>query len=132
MANYIPKSITYIHHMNWNNHVFPVETGKNLDTAYKWADRNYPKSIQQPKTEIKDNEPFTNVKIVSYTHRKDNTVYNVSVDGMIVDMREDVIHECLMNTSIVKGVLEGEFVWAKYGGHMKLVRVGSDIHKKFL
>ena len=38
----------------------------------------------------------------------------------------------MLTNGIVKGILQGEFVWAKVGSEMKLVRIGSVLHSSLI
>ena len=147
-AGYLPKSITYVCSAGYDIEIgfddaddvdtiasckviptFPVETGKKLDTAIKWTGLKSPKIIET------ENLPIKNVKIVDLDYRGNGgRAYKVILDDLYyVDMREDVILECIHNCGIEKGgKINGEFVWAKYGNHMKLIRVGSSLHEKFI
>jgi hypothetical protein len=78
------------------------------------------------------NEPISELKVVELERRtQGGRAYKVvHYGGYLVDMREDVIMDVIFNAGIDEGgVLKGEFVWARHGSEMKLVRVGSQLHK---
>lgn len=104
---------------------FPVEDGKKLDTAISWSD------LTNPPIDVLENTPIQNIRVASLEHRGNGgRAYKVIINDLYyVDMREDVILDTMITCGIEKGaVLKGEYVWAKYGAQMKLVRVGSQMH----
>jgi hypothetical protein len=107
---------------------FPVEDGKKLDAAIKWT------KLKNPRMETLDNSPIKSIIVCNLEERGNGgRAYKVIVDNKFyVDMREDVILDTMINCGIEKGaILKGEYVWAKYGSNMKLVRVGSSLHAHF-
>lgn len=107
---------------------FPVEYGKKLDTAIKWTGLKKPKQIELL------NSPIKKVRICNLEERGNGgRAYKVLInETYYVDMREDVVLETIINCGISKGgILQGEYVWVKYGANMKLVRIGSGLHKTF-
>jgi len=149
MANnrYIPKSITYVHDKPetieeyWEDSdvlmnkikvaaTWPVETGKDLDKAIQWAGGE-----KVAKQVVVDNDPIDNIKVIGLDIRGNGgRAYKVVVDDLYyVDMREDVILDVMFETGIQPGgKLNGTFIWVKYGAQLKLVRVGSELHKEFV
>lgn len=107
---------------------FPVEDGKKLDTAISWT------GLKNPKIDVLDNEPLSNIKVCDLEHRGNGgRAYKVIIhDKYYVDMREDVILDTMITNGVdVGGILKGTYVWAKYGAQMKLVRVGSYAHQLY-
>jgi len=108
---------------------YPVEDGKSLDNAIKWS------GLDKPLIESFDNTEIDNIKVCCLDYRGNGgRAYKVIInDKFYVDMREDVILDTMITCGIEKeGILKGKYVWAKYGGNMKLVRVGSYSHSIYL
>lgn len=114
---------------------FPVESGdeKSMKRAKDWAEQQY---YQQPKrtaqyTEV-DNKPITNIRLLSLEERGNGgRAYKALIDEKYyVDLREDVMMDSILKVGVdPNGVLRGEYVWAKMGSQMKIVRVGSELHR---
>jgi hypothetical protein len=87
------------------------------------------------------NEPFSGLRWVQIDERAEGgRAYKVvTSQGFLVDMREDVVLECLRSGKISGTMLIGgrgagvylneEFVWAQLGSQMRLVVVGSKMHQ---
>lgn len=100
------------------------EAIENNKKDISWRDRSV-----QPSVEIRKNIPIKNVKVCSTGWGKSGPVYNVIVDGIYATCREDLIMNSIINEGVEKGgILKGEFIWAKIGKTMDLVRVGSAVH----
>lgn len=120
---------------------FPIEEGdaKALTTATRWAE-NSEYDYQNPskkvivRESIVDNKPLKNVKVLSLEHRgQGGRAYKALIGDYYVDLREDVLMDTLLKAGVgVDGELKGEYIWAKLGAHMKLVRVGSELHRLIL
>jgi hypothetical protein len=113
---------------------FPIEDGnaKSMATAKKWAEQTYyGESKRTSKTEVVSNDPVTGVRVLSLEQRGNGgRAYKVIIHNYYVDLREDVLMDTMLKVGIdSNGVLKGEFVWAKLGSQMKLVRVGSELHR---
>lgn len=118
---------------------FPVDSSDNktMTRALDWAKNggwNYDlkqRIIKTPSTKEVDNHPISNVKVLSLEQRgQGGRAYKALIDNFYVDLREDVLMDTLLQTGIDPGgVLKGEYVWAKLGSQMKLVRVGSELHR---
>lgn len=118
---------------------FPVDSSdtKMMDRAISWAvqggyDYQTNKPITKPHTTIEiENKPITNVKVLSLEHRgQGGRAYKALIDNFYVDLREDVLMDTLLQVGVKPGgVLQGEYVWAKMNSQMKLVRVGSELHR---
>lgn len=110
---------------------------KTCETGKKWAtirSYNYDKRVYEdeipPVIETRDNAPMKGIRIVSLEVRaQGGRAYKVvTKDGFYFDLREDVLLDAMLFSSITKGELKGEYIWAKVGSQMKLVRVGSTLH----
>lgn len=103
-----------------------------ISKAKAWAEnRYYGGTPKISHTEIKDNSPIKNVQVLSLEQRgQGGRAYKIVADKYYVDLREDVLMDTMLKAGIkAGGILEGEFVWAKMGSQMRLVRVGSELHK---
>lgn len=116
---------------------------KTKKTGYEWARRmsgNYRygsdrDSNFEPLYMPRKNNPITELKVVELERRaQGGRAYKViHRGGYLVDMREDVLMDVIFNAGIDEGgVLRGEFIWARHGSEMKLVRVGSELHKSLI
>jgi len=77
-----------------------------------------------------DNDPIKQVKILS-SYSMDT--YKVLVDGYYLHLKEDVLMDTIIQAGIDPGgILKGEFIWAKIKSQMKLIRVGSELHRLIL
>lgn len=149
----IPEGITYVFRasrevaIGWDDieetgttarvdPAFPVETGnaKTLETAQRWA-VGWSDKATAPSTEI-PNEPIAKITIVNLELRDEGgRAYKVALPSIggrtpYVDLREDVLLDAMLTNGVgVGGVLEGPFVWARVGSHLKLIRVGSVLHR---
>jgi len=104
---------------------FCIESTQNPDTAIRWTGMAKPKQI------LRENKPMKKIEIVGLEERGNGgRAYKVIVEGgHYFDLREDVLLESMIELGIDKGgFLRGEYVWAKYGNGMKIVRVGSPLH----
>ena len=148
MNGYLPDRITYVCAKKekseiWDDEgenviatfkvcpTFPIETGRKLDTAIEWAsDKGY-----TPVCDDLPNEPISNVQIMGLEERGNGgRAYKVTLnDNYYVDMREDTILEAIFDGGILPGgKLTGEYVWGKFGSHLKLVKVGTVTHKELM
>lgn len=125
---------------------------KTIETGIKWAKAtgygggyeedkngkikhiNYPpESKREVIQEEVENIPFSNVNIFALEHRdQGGRAYKVLVGERVFDLREDVLLDLLLNAKVENGKIEGEFIWAKVGSQMKMIRVGSALHKKMI
>jgi hypothetical protein len=119
---------------------YPVEVGdeKCLERAKKWAeylnlhswDTKAVKHIVQIDT--LNNDPLEKLKLISLESRGEGgRAYKVLVnDKYYVDLREDVLMDVMIQVGVEPGgILGGYFIWAKLANQMRLVRVGSELHK---
>jgi len=114
---------------------FPVDendvSGKSKATS--WAERSHynSKDKKTAQYDTVDNKPISGVKVFSLEHRgQSGRAYKAVIGKYYVDLREDVLMDTMLQAGVDKGgVLLGEYVWAKMRSNMKLVRVGSEIHR---
>lgn len=88
-----------------------------------------------PASSVKvDNVPIKNVKIVSLARNfSGNATFKVLIDNYLFDLKEDVMIDSILDQGINPGgIINGEFIWAKVGAQIKLVRIGSELHKVIL
>lgn len=130
-----PKNVKAKVYPSW-----PVATGddETLKKAIPWAERGHYDHIAKVHVTYKhsidevENKPFTGVKVLSLEERGNGgRAYKVTInDKYYVDLREDVMMDTILRVGISPGgILNGEFIWAKLGRDMKLVRVGSELHR---
>lgn len=104
---------------------------KTCQTGEYWA-KGYNNKYT---TEEVDNIPIKNVVITGLEKRGNGgRAYKVIVnDKYYVDLREDVLLECMLSSGITPGgKLNGEYIWAKVGSEMKLVRVNSGLYHELV
>jgi hypothetical protein len=103
-----------------------------VGTATTWA-KNHPYNEDEPLVQMEtvENLPIKDVKVLSLEHRgQGGRAYKVIVGKYYVDLREDVLMDTMLKVGIKEGgVLGGEFIWCKMHSQMRLVRVGSELHK---
>lgn len=128
--------------------VFPVyvsdsSNSKTLATGRAWAKQNATtwngkKQVTRelPPEVTRKNEPFTGVHVVGLDVRMNGgRAWKCVIDEgkYYVDLREDNLLDVMRTEGISKGgYLNGEFIWARIGTEMKLIRVGSEIHTAVL
>jgi hypothetical protein len=81
------------------------------------------------------NNPITNIRVAGLeTRGNGGRAYKVVIDDLYYfDLREDVLLEAMIECGINKGgILNGEYIWVKIRSHMKLIRVGSPLHKEMI
>lgn len=119
---------------------FIVDASKanTMKTAEIWATRrinyrNVKKAIGLTKDD-KNNKPIKNLRLIRLDIRSEGgRAYKVVIDGKYyVDLREDVLMDVLLRDKVDNGILSGEYIWARHGTQMKLVRVGSDLHSALI
>ena len=118
---------------------FPVDSSdeKTMKRAIQWASQDgwdfETKSRKTKKHDVQEieNIPVSNVKVLSLEHRgQGGRAYKAIIHDFYIDLREDVLMDTLLQVGVDPGgVLKGEYVWAKMGAQMKLVRVGSELHR---
>ncbi len=149
----IPEGITYVFRaprevaIGWDDieetgtmarvdPAFPTETGnaKTLATAQQWAS-GYGREAEAPTCAVA-NSPIAKITIVNLELRDEGgRAYKAAlppIEGRTpyVDLREDVFLDAMLTNGVAPGgVLDGPFIWARVGSQMKLVRVGSVLHR---
>jgi hypothetical protein len=115
-----------------------IETGMRWASSMcgKWNPATHQVEVTGTVQKIKkENQPISGIKVMGLEHRGDGgRAYKVlTPDGFYFDLREDVLLDAMLACGIQpKGVLSGEFQWARVGTEMKLVRVGSQLHTALL
>jgi len=75
-----------------------------------------------------DNKPVSNVRIISSGYR--DQAYKALIDKYYIDLTDDVLMDTMLQTGVAPGgVLQGDFIWAKISTHIKLIRIGSELHR---
>jgi hypothetical protein len=118
---------------------FPIENGdeKSFKRAKEWAESHHAYYSDKPKkitaeSVVVENKPIKKVRLLSLEERGNGgRAYKALIDGKYyVDMREDVLMDTILKTGVdAGGILRGEYVWAKMGSQMRLVRVDSELYK---
>jgi hypothetical protein len=112
-----------------------LQTGRDWAANWRW-DSTTRAYVPQPTTETTlPNTPFKNLRIVNLEKRSEGgrAWKVITEDSFYFDLREDVLLDALTTTGCRKdGTLNGEFIWAKVGSQMKIIRVGSALHKAIL
>jgi hypothetical protein len=118
---------------------FPVDSkdDKTMKRAIDWATQDgwdyssNKRKVKKHDTKEVENKPLSNVKVLSLEQRgQGGRAYKALIDNFYVDLREDVLMDTLLQSGVEPGgLLKGEYVWAKMGSQMKLVRVGSELHR---
>lgn len=119
---------------------FPVDSSneKTMKTAIAWASQPGYKYVNGQHTTITnthtsyetENKPIKNVRVLSLEERGNGgRAYKVMIGKYYVDLREDVLMDVLLQTGVSPGgILNGEFIWAKIGTSMKLIRIDSELY----
>jgi hypothetical protein len=116
---------------------YPVNNDdkKSIAAAVSWAEQNIrifnKNALLSHTKEVIDNNIITNVRLLKLETRGNRgTVYKALVNNYYVDIREDVVLDTVLQEGVeVGGILKGEFIWAKCGSQIKLVRKGSELYK---
>lgn len=114
-----------------------IETGVNWAEIKEWDKKNSDVSVL--KLEV-NNEPVSKVRISSLEKRgRGGRAYKVIVtlpnksESFYVDLREDVLIDTILEKGIdKKGILKGDFIWARVNTDMKLIRIGSKLHEEMI
>ena len=114
-----------------------IETGVNWAEIKEWDKKNSDVSVS--KLEV-NNEPVSKVRISSLEKRgRGGRAYKVIVtlpnksESFYVDLREDVLMDTILEKGIdKKGILKGDFIWARVNTDMKLIRIGSKLHEEMI
>ena len=126
---------------------FIVNGDKDTDVAVEWAKGRYPHRYGPGATDMPEvievpNDPFPFVTLIGCVERGNGgrAWKAVTPQGWLVDLREDVFLEGLFTNRIQsmpedhgfhRGVfLEGPLQWVQNGSAMRIVLVGSTLHKE--
>jgi hypothetical protein len=122
--------------------VSDADNPKTCATGEEWAKKNGIWNGNTRKYDLfgynveeVDNTPITDVIVTSLEHRGNGgRAYKVIVNGKYyVDLREDILLDTILNTGIeIGGKLKGEYIWARIGSAMKLIRTNSALHEEML
>lgn len=112
--------------------VDPDGSKKTVQSAIDWARGRYNPEGDAPTTMTVANVPLPYVQIVNLEIRGEGgRAYKITVDGVYVDLREDVFLDALLAKGVeVGGRLPGPFIWVRIGSQMKLIRVGSPLYDR--
>jgi hypothetical protein len=106
---------------------YVVEEGnaKTLETARTWVRFDQRKALETKR----GNTPFRVTICALEVRERGGRAYKVvDEDGHYFDLREDVMLDAILNCNISSGKIEADFIWARLGSQMKLVRLGSELH----
>jgi hypothetical protein len=81
------------------------------------------------------NEPIAGIRLVDLEYRGNGgRAYKVVLPcGYYVDLREDILLELARSVGISEGgILNGEYIWIRMPGGMKLVRIGSSYYENII
>jgi hypothetical protein len=112
-----------------------ADSPDHVKTAGDWARRRSRDWHTPVEPTVRDNSPMSGLAIWDLVVRSEGgRAYKVvTQDGLLLDMREDVLLESIISTGIAPGgVLPGEYVIATRGSQNRLVRVGSAQHVALL
>jgi hypothetical protein len=81
-----------------------------------------------------DNTPITGLVVLHIEHRREGGVALKvrTPQGWLVDLREEEFMEAALTGTLQNGVLTDQYVWSRGVNQMRLVRVGSHMHKERL
>lgn len=131
-AGFVGQTVTPAFCSDASN-VKTLETGRSWAGAEHWDGNKRVKGVVKEIT--KKNDPIKGIKIVGLEIRSEGgRAYKVvTPDNYYFDVREDILMDTMIEAGISKGgILNGEYIWAKVGSAMKLVRVGSLLHKALI
>ncbi len=149
----IPEKITYVVKLNAYNHtsnwegfggdivslkgvhkVFPAVSEKSIETGIKWAGGpGYAFQFEEENTEL------TDIQILGLERRSQGgRAYKVLIPNsnfknfdkdlpLVFDLREDSLTYAMINSSIVKGVIQTPMRWGTIGSQTMLLPTESDI-----
>lgn len=117
---------------------------KTLESGKSWAGQSYwdyeqKKSIKSTSQSFEiDNKPIKKIKIITLEIRDQGgraykVICEINGKNCYFDLREDVLLDCMIHEGIKPGAeLTGEFIFARVGAQMKIIRVGSLLHEKMI
>lgn len=115
--------------------VSDAANAKTIATGITWANRYVPYNVNPkpvPVQEKRKNIPISGYRIFTLENRSEGgRAYKIiSPENKYLDLREDILLDTILHVGINKnGILNGEFLFAKVGSQMKLIRYGSQLHK---
>lgn len=104
----------------------------SVTSGIRWATKLNNMSFVEKK-EVQ-NSPVTGIKMIGFdvanSTKKTTEFKALFPDGSWVDMEAESLLDIVSTGSIQpEGLLAGEYIWAKIGNGMSLVRVGSSLHQ---
>jgi hypothetical protein len=117
------------------------EQAKNTDDyvyldSKGWHTIDWKEGVEKtykPTQEVLENTPFRGLRILSLEYRSQGgRAYKVLFGDRVFDLREDILLDILLTSKVDKGLIDSEFIWAKVGAQMKLIRAGSKLHEELL
>jgi hypothetical protein len=118
---------------NENGIIRAKQWAKDQNKQWDFSKKEWVETICDVSTDTFDNLPIKNIKLVCLESRGEGgRAYKVIIDDKYyVDMREDVMVDVILQEGVAPGgILGGSFIWAKLGHQLRLVRVGSELHKQ--
>jgi hypothetical protein len=153
----IPKSISYVYSgtknlysgPDWNLKTYYSAKNKEEVTPAEVADSNDSLTLNIAKKNIQrlnyktasgtnilsiDNTPIKNIRLFSLQKRfGGNSHYKILINNFLLDLKQDVLMETILTEGAKSGgILQGEFIWAKFGSKLKLIRIGSELYNSIL
>ena len=113
---------------------FVATNEKTRETGISWAERGYGSKVKAKVAE-EVNIPFSALQIVSHEKRNEGGgAFKVIADKRwYVDLRTDALLDILVNAAVKEGnVQDCQFIWARVGSHMRIVRIGSAIYDELV
>jgi len=119
---------------------FVFETGnkKTEETAKSWAfgycNDDFNKESFANRIVVKKNVPVSGYHLIGLEIRSEGgRAWKVlDSNGHLFDLREDVLLDILQYAGVENGIIKADLIWAVVGSQMKLIRVGSELHKRIL
>jgi hypothetical protein len=122
--------------------VVPSDSDAFKETASNWASETQCGKPKAFDTHGFENESFSDLRWVGIDSRSEGgVVFKVlTPQGWLVDLREDVVIECLMEGAIenkngpqgIGTYFTAEFIWVVMGSQTRLVRVGSEVYEDIM
>jgi len=113
--------------------VSDASDAKMMTKAKESAEHVYYKQPQKvSQTILVDNVSISNIRLLSLELYSNKNIknYKALIDKYCIEIGDDVITDTLLKVGIGPGgILQGEYIWARIGSKMKLVRIGSELHR---
>lgn len=121
-----------------------ADNEKTIETGKYWAnqrctqwDYETKKQVQTAQVGMKtmENKPISGLRVLSLEHRgQGGRAYKVvTPDGFYFDLREDILLDTMKTDGVAPGgILNGQYIWARVGAEMKLVRKDSELFRALL